>query len=341
MKKITLLLLLLTAAAAQLTAQEPRPDWVSNPPFPPPGANYIFVSGTGVGATEKEAEFEAWKNALFKALNEGGLIGFKQQASDLKSIQTMDELNVALPVSVLKRRPHCPALPIYITDKKVKIYILFQVQREEKRSVDFYSHDISYIKCETDEFKRQLKEWNSGYIIRQKAAEEQAAKTKAAADKAAAKMQRRHGYHDKHNYLAWGVLNAGYPFTLGTSFAGRHGGVVGIGYYLSVGADIGYDYPDIVPVHYSIGLKFFPYKSIFLSAGYGTLGVEKMSGFNDSDGRWGTEGWRQGKGPIVMGGYDILVGGVFLSLGAGMSYDLFMEKWQPLINIKFGVAWGL
>ena len=174
-----------------------------------------------------------------------------------------------------------------------------------------------------------------------------------------------------NNYLAWGVLNTGYPVTLGTSFAGRHGGIVGIGYYLSLGIDIGgnstyeryaseyqsvykpakesSDAEFIIPIHYAVGLKIFPYKSFFLSAGYGTLGCEKMSRFNDSAGRWGMEGWRQGKGLILTGGYDILSdlknfagdSGLFLSLGAGMSYDLFMEKWQPLINIKFGMAWGL
>ena len=167
-----------------------------------------------------------------------------------------------------------------------------------------------------------------------------------------------------NNYLAWGILNTGYPFTLGTCFMGRHGNIIGIGYYLSIGVDFGgkstyhkdesiytpteYDFnkKDIAPLHYSAGLKFFPYKDIFLSVGYGTLGCKKTNTFNDSEGRWGTDGWRQGKGLIFTTGYDVLVGNLrngnfILSASVGVLYDTFLDEWYPLVNIKMGVAWSL
>jgi hypothetical protein len=157
----------------------------------------------------------------------------------------------------------------------------------------------------------------------------------------------------KHNsYLAWGVLSAGYPWNFGTNFLGRHGGVVGIGYYLSVGVELGGEVErngteTVNPLHYSAGLKLFPYKSFFVSGSYGTLGCEKVSRFNNSDGRWGTDGIRQRKGFSLMAGYDVLStsglddGGMMLSLGAGMACDTFMREWLPVISMKWGVAFGL
>jgi len=152
-----------------------------------------------------------------------------------------------------------------------------------------------------------------------------------------------------NNYLAWGYLSAGYPWMFGMSIVGRHGGIVGVGYYGSFGFDIG-GKPvrdqdlDVGPLHYAVGIKFFPYKSIFVSAGYGTLGAEKMGGFNYDDGRWGTIGWRQGTGVSMMVGYDVFItesNGLFLSLGAGASYDFFMRDWRPAVSLKLGGWWKL
>ena len=167
-----------------------------------------------------------------------------------------------------------------------------------------------------------------------------------------------------NKYLAYGIINVGYPWTLGTSFMGRYGGIFGVGGYLSIGWDFGgnstYDKnasvytPSegetprkfIAPFHYSAGLKIFPYKNIFLSVGYGTLGCEKRNTFNNSEGHWETTGWRQGKGMIFTGGYDVLFGNrsdfrLFLSPSMGVSYNVHTTKWQPLIDLKFGFAWGL
>ena len=153
----------------------------------------------------------------------------------------------------------------------------------------------------------------------------------------------------QNNYLAWGILDANYPVYLGTSITGRHGGFVGYGYSVSAGLDFGpQDYNTIGAIHYSFGLNFYPYKNFLLSGGYATLGCEKVSRFNDSDGRWGLDGVRQRKGLFLTAGYNLLGdmsygygNSPFFSINAGMSYDTFTGKWIPLVNLKVGFAWSL
>lgn len=335
-----------------ILAQEPRPDWVRQPPYPPRGANFIYVYGMGEGKTEQEAEFLAWKNALYKAFNEGGLIGIPEQAKTFDKIFSMNDLETIVPDHVLPRRLACQTLPIFLSKDKIKVYILLQVKRDGSKPTDFNDYGVQ-IDCEPKDFKNELREWNRIEYQQQKKDM-----------KKAKKMNSSFFTNGHNNYLAWGILNTGYPFTLGTSFIGRHGNVVGVGYYLSIGVDFGgnstydddestytlaeYDFEKkfIAPLQYAVGLKIFLYKDIFLSVGYGTLGCKKTNTFNDSEGRWGTEGWRQGKGLILTAGYDVLVGNLkngnfFLSTSAGVSYDTFLDEWNPLINIKLGVAWGL
>lgn len=171
------------------------------------------------------------------------------------------------------------------------------------------------------------------------------------------------GYKD--NYLAWGILDAGYPLRAGSSFVGRHGGKLGIGYHVSVGADFGgkstyantidaqyYSFDGnynkfITTIHYGVGLRLY-YNALFLSVGYGTLGSEKVSAHNSNNGRWNTEGWRQGKGIPVLIGFDVIPGSVsrrssklFLSFSGGVALDTFAKEWKPMLNAKVGLAWGM
>jgi hypothetical protein len=181
-----------------------------------------------------------------------------------------------------------------------------------------------------------------------------AAQAKKKIDLKGEKLKEKTFFANNHySYLGWGIVGAGYPLAAHASFVGRHGGsrhVFGFGYWASAGMEFGgkpvsgstsiTTYP-----HYSVGLKLFPYKSIFLSAGYGTLGAEKMQVSNSDEGRFNTEGWRQGKGLMLTGGYDLLGnlngGGAFLSLSAGVGYDMYLQSWKPMASLRFGVAWGL
>jgi len=178
MKQKVLVISMFICVCQLSLAQEPRPDWVRNTPFPPTDANYIFVYGMGVGITEQDAEFSAWKNALYKALNEGGLVGIKAQSQTLDQIFTMKDLETKLPANVLQRRLACQTLPIYLSEKEVKVYVLLQVQRDGSRSADFYSHDLNFITCETATFLEELEKYNKRVMDKLKIERENAEKLK-------------------------------------------------------------------------------------------------------------------------------------------------------------------
>lgn len=63
----------------------------------------------------------------------------------------------------------------------------------------------------------------------------------------------------------------------GATFGGRHGSVVGFGYQFGLG--FGYDYK----LHYSGGIKFYPYNCFFISANYGTVGVGNPGTYQNTD----------------------------------------------------------
>jgi hypothetical protein len=345
MKKVITLLFSIYLLPA--LAQEPRPEWVRQPPFPPKSANFILVYGMGTGKTEQQAEFAAWKNAFYKALNEGGLMGIQAQAKTLDGVLTMNELETRIPVNVMQRRLVCETLPIYLAGGEVKVYVLLQVQRRGNISNDFSDYG-RLVDCETRDFKDALKEWNKGAVERQKKERARQEKERAQQEKekerARKKEQRDRDRYENGSYLGGGVYTRFPYFSLGGSFIGRHGGTVGIGYTLSIGGDFHFDTPSREVADdgsaygaYLAELKLFPYKGLFFSAGYGTLGCEKVSRFNDSDGRWALSGMRNGKGFPAMAGYEIVFeSGFLLSIGAGMSYDTFTNGWRPMIKFTIG-----
>jgi len=331
------------------TSSSLRPSWARAALNPPAGANYFLNWGIGEGNTEQQAINDAWADALRKSLHELGVIGITQQ--DIEAVSN-NGIDAVVAFNRMRRRLLCATSAIPQSNGKLRVYVMIQVQRDINGKDDFYDADPNI--CNDPNFDRELKK-----------IEKQAGRNRPPVKNLQYKQESSFFNKGHNNYFAWSGLNVGYPFMLGTGIAGRFGGIVGVGYYLSFGFDFGgnstyhvnddtygiseirysYDTEFITPLHYSFGLKFFPYKSVFLSAGYGTLGCEKMSPFNDGEGRWGMEGWRQGKGLIFTAGYDYLGNlkrddGLFLSSSVGMSYDLFLDKWYPLINIKFGMAWS-
>ena len=147
-------------------------------------------------------------------------------------------------------------------------------------------------------------------------------------------------------YLAWGIVTASFPSTIGTSFYGRLGGIYGIGFYAGLGADVGiknHTLARTTPIHYSMGLKFFPYKNLFISGGYGTLGM-----FFDDDGKENflrnDDGWRQKRGTTLMIGYNFLWDDTTsdrintISISAGISRDN-AGSYLPSITLRIGTGW--
>ncbi|MDR1983943.1 MAG: hypothetical protein LBQ28_03870 [Prevotellaceae bacterium] len=391
---------LLSLQAVQAQQTEPRPEWVRKPPFPPTTqANHIFVYGMGTGKTETEAELGAWKNALYSAFNEGGLLNVTTQAITLNKAVSLDSLNFLLDANRLQRRRVCQTLPITMITGEIKVYVLLQVLRDARVLNDFYNYPIA-IDCESDDFREEVNKWNADRIKIKSLDEMEAElsvkeknlnklktelsdnerrlnklqtelfeKEKAVTvlsnkddkikklETAITKLQdeitvlTREGKGHWHDYFAWGVISSGYPLHFSTSFLGRHGGRnFGIGYSLSLGVErAGLDFGgkndanNIYPFHYSAGIKLFPYRQFFISGGYSTLGCKKVNRFNDNEGRWGTSGIRQGKGFYVTAGVDALLNKPktkpIISLELGMSYDTFTKKWEPLLIIKWGLAW--
>lgn len=148
-------------------AQEPRPEWVEQTPYPPTGANFICVYGMGSGSNETEAEVAAWKNALFKSFQEGGLIGIKNQSKTFDKIFSMNDLETMIPTNVLPRRLICQTPQIHLPNNQVKVYILIQVKLDGSKPTDFYDKKIE-ITCKSQDFEKNLLEWNkTGYLREQ------------------------------------------------------------------------------------------------------------------------------------------------------------------------------
>lgn len=186
-----------------------------------------------------------------------------------------------------------------------------------------------------------------------------------------------HLFNDDDCYIAWGIISTGYPWRFGTTFNGRYGGILGIGCYFNLGIDImapsilkpsqpptldetwypidKFDYERSVhytPFHYAVGVKLFPYKRLYLSCGYGTIGginqyydkVHRYSyDYSTYEQHFYYKRQIQNTGLILNVGYDLLTSWVdnaafFMSFNAGASYDIANKTWYPSIGVQLGVG---
>ncbi len=188
----------------------------------------------------------------------------------------------------------------------------------------------------------------------------------------------------KNNYIAWNILGAGYPWNIVSGIEYRGGGVIGFGIY----GDIGLDFTSITyeeynghyiwvggtntefvkdtrafshvcktTFRYAGGLKFYPFKGLFVDIGYGTIAstsarVEKMvtgtpyAFVDKNEAEEIREQITVGHGILFHAGYNLVTGdlskkaGFLFGINGGLSYDVVNKKTSPSINIKFGIAWG-
>lgn len=184
----------------------------------------------------------------------------------------------------------------------------------------------------------------------------------------------------KNEYIAWGV-GGGYPWNIVTSFEYRGGGIVGFGLYGDIGVDltiisyeefnghyhyIGNNQTEVIKgqrafshiskytFRYAGGLKFYPYKGLFLDFGYGTI-ASTSAKFeqwvqNPSDNvSFSKEeqireqvsvghGWLFHVGYTSVSNLSAGTGGVFFCINGGLSYDVVNKEMTPSINIKWGFA---
>jgi len=152
---IILTLLLISSNVIAQTYTELRPDWVKSTPVPPIGANYFLNWGVGEGENEKEATNAAWADALQKSLHELGVVGITRQ--DINAVAN-NGINAVVKFNQVKRRIVSSTEPIQL-GKKVKIYILIQVQRNVNGPNDFYTLNTAYF--EDSALDKQIKNYNA------------------------------------------------------------------------------------------------------------------------------------------------------------------------------------
>jgi hypothetical protein len=173
---------------------------------------------------------------------------------------------------------------------------------------------------------------------------------------------------NKNRYIAWTISGAGYPWNLVTGIEFRGGNIIGIGLY----GDIGMDFTSVTAVYteyskthdvyghttktsfrYAGGLKFYPYKGLFLDCGYGTIAPAtakvqyNFGGSIDSnEAKTIREKVTTGHGILFHAGYNYVTElptpglGFFLGVNGGASYDVVNHVFAPSINLKFGMAFG-
>jgi len=144
---------------------------------------------------------------------------------------------------------------------------------------------------------------------------------------------------DRHGFsIGNGIIHGK---LIGVGFAGRIGfgdeGIIGIGY--DCGTGIGPEESNLVNLiywHWSLGIKFYPYKGLFISGHYGTVSADFVKGsIDNSTGKWSMEGYRKYYGPSVMIGADLHPRSwerSSINIGMGGSYISEIEK--------FVLAWN-
>lgn len=171
----------------------------------------------------------------------------------------------------------------------------------------------------------------------------------------------------RDSYIAW-AIGAGYPGCLYASIEYRGGNVVGWGLY----GDIGMDYTSISVdggsndtgivtktfFKYAGGVKFYPYKGIFIDCGYGTIAkpadrvsynfswADPTSGIIQHDDRVHIMERAVGNshGILFHAGYNATVGDeikFFLGISGGASYDIINKVFAPSVNLKIGMGFDL
>lgn len=152
------------------------------------------------------------------------------------------------------------------------------------------------------------------------------------------KKEKSEGYEGNGFMLGFGY-GVSYGMA-GISLGGRMGGNVGVGFH----AGVGMGYSDLIgwKVLATGGVKFYPYKWLYLDAQFGLTNYEKQI-----ENIWGTSGSSSSSeehytyGPSVLVGIDMSWGSFGLNAGVGMTYNFQAEFLVPEYNlaVDLGVYW--
>lgn len=196
----------------------PRPSWVKNALFPPHDAGYILVWGEGISSAPNLAKNYALADAVKK-----GLYELHAEELTTQNIQDIEVYGFNAVANCTNRaiKELCQSDPVYLNENRCKVYVLIQMQIDKARNANFYQTPPSFTSCEDRQFSNEVKNWNAQIM--------------KAVDKRNRKRHRGNMLHG-YSYLGGILASVGYPFNLKVGFTGRHGGVLGIGYSLMVGA---------------------------------------------------------------------------------------------------------
>ena len=137
---------------------EMRPSWSKYTPTLSTDANYFLSWGLGEGSNEIEATNAAWADALRKSLHELGVVGITEQDIDAVA---HNGINGVVKFNRMKRRIVTSTEPIYISNNRLKVYVLIQVQRNVHGADDFYS--LNARKYKDKAFDRMMKNYNARF----------------------------------------------------------------------------------------------------------------------------------------------------------------------------------
>jgi hypothetical protein len=150
-----LMLLVLASVTVALASSDLRPSWTKEVLNPPKGANYFLNWGVGEGDNEQQATNNAWANALHKSFHELGVVGITKQ--DIEAV-AKNGIDAVISFHKVKRRQLCVTNAIRLPNKKVRVYVLIQVQRSIRGKDDFY--EVNANRCSDSDFEKKVKKHN-------------------------------------------------------------------------------------------------------------------------------------------------------------------------------------
>lgn len=330
-----------------------RPNWTFNTPVAE-NTTYEYYVSKGVGDTEVEARKDAFVIALKEAQTR---IGIGANSSEiLYAFQASEkDFNVIASDYNIPMKEVC-SFSEQSREGRWYYYQLLQIATRGNVVPIFkpYLGDC-YDFSKAKELREIMKEEYKDVIAAQKQTVKQQKK-----EERRTQLKNRLNYAEG-NYIAWGIVGAGYPWNLTTSFNFRYGGVVGFGLYADIGLSFthinvqngasspDYSYTTYTSFHYAGGLKFYPFKGIHIGAGYGSIQKPKVDIMYDYGSELDKDEAKSVRKKIndvnshglqVHTGYDLSINKFYLGFNVGCSFDFNHKTINPFANIKIGVAFN-
>lgn len=341
MKK-TLLIAALTAASYMALAQKlPEPEWMHKK-FSSKGFRFMFVTASGEGDTREEAHEVAFANAYVGGLRENGLtVVAEQTIADIKrqGLNAYIKGTNGYPVRI-----YCEER-LQLDDNRFIAYMLVQMAKSANQAPSFDDAEELGDICKRKTFEALAEKYYKERDKRKQAESKKEAKNQRNKERLDRKMAKPFWQNKYHSFLSFGIDNG---FTTGTMlggyFMGRHGGMVGFGYQAAVSVGLSENMSaENREMNYSLGLKFYPYKTAYLGV-YGTLLNKAKPFYNDYSGKFGLKGTLSSANVSYMVGNDFCFGrsygagaGVVFSIAAGVLNPVW-EEWQDGLS-KWTFAW--